>query len=152
MISLSPPVEGYEPAAEPRVDNVRAKVQGFGIATTQLLLTSYQQGYRVATGPSLGPVDHSIWSHCIFRRCTASLPTSLGCIASVDKRLSIEETGCGYAVRRQESSGAHRPTSCSLELLATTEVYHSSQRRSHITSPMQKGCIALLSRRHRSPW
>ena len=79
----------------------KAKVQGFE-ATTQLL-TDKVIGVAATLTFQLGPVDHGIWSHYIFRRCTARLPTSLGCIASVDKRLSIEETGCGYAVRRPES-------------------------------------------------
>lgn len=33
---------------------------------------------------SAGPQRLGLWSHCIFRRCAASLPTSLSCISSVD--------------------------------------------------------------------
>jgi len=43
--------------------------------------------------------QHNRWSHCIFRRYTTSLPTSLICIASIDQRISSVETCCGASVR-----------------------------------------------------
>ena len=42
-----------------------------------------------------------LWSHRIFQRYTASLPTSLSCIQSVDQRRLAGETGCGNSVRGQ---------------------------------------------------
>lgn len=59
-----------------------------------------------------------LWSHCIFRRYTASLPTSLSCISSVDKRRLVEETGCGDSVRGPGSGGT-RPAGDSLEPVTT---------------------------------
>lgn len=47
-----------------------------------------------------------LWSHRIFQRYAASLPTSLSCISSVDQRRLAEETGCGDSVRQQESGTA----------------------------------------------
>lgn len=43
--------------------------------------------------------QHNRWSHCIFRRYTTRLPTSLICIASIDQRISSVETCCGASVR-----------------------------------------------------
>ena len=53
-----------------------------------------------------------LWSHCIFRRCAASLPTSLSCISSVDQRRQAEETGCGDTVRAQGSVWGHHSHNC----------------------------------------
>ena len=53
-------------------------------------------------GRAQGP---GLWSHRIFQRYAASLPTSLSCILSVDQRRSAEETSCGDSVRQREEPG-----------------------------------------------
>jgi hypothetical protein len=60
--------------------------------------------------PGLG-----LWSQCIFQGYTSSLPTSLSCIASVDKRCLAEETGCGDSVRGPGTRGTIGPAGRSLE-------------------------------------
>jgi len=49
---------------------------------------------------------HSLWSHRIFQRYTAILPTSLSYMASTDPRRFAVETRCGAPVRYGRQVGA----------------------------------------------
>jgi len=55
--------------------------------------------YADANGTERWASVPGVWSHRIFQRYAAGLPTSLSCIASVDQRRLTEETGCGDSVR-----------------------------------------------------
>lgn len=98
-----------------------------------------------------------LWSHCIFRRYTASLPTSLSCIQSVDQRRLAEETGCGDSVRKP-GPGTQYHTGCSVEPVTTRVVHTNGQRRlDHMGSSIdfqhhqRQGCTALLGGGHTPP-
>lgn len=98
-----------------------------------------------------------LWSHCIFRRYTASLPTSLSCIQSVDQRRLAEETGCGDSVRKP-GLGTQYHTGCSVEPV-TTRVVHTRGQSDWTTWVLpltlqhhqRQGCTALLGGGHTPP-